>query len=99
MTPNFTRKIEDFTCEHCGFFVAGDGYTNHCPRCLYSKHVDLNPGDRASGCLGLMAPVEFLTKNGEEKLLHKCLTCGHTKLNRLAREDNRQELLKIMNNY
>ena len=44
---SFTRKVEDFTCEHCGREVHGNGYTNHCPHCLHSKHVDVNPGDRA----------------------------------------------------
>lgn len=99
MTTKFIRKIEDFTCGHCGHLVEGDGYTNHCPQCLCSKHVDIHPGDRASECQGLMEPVEFLIKNGEEKILHKCLVCGHTKLNRLAAGDNRDEVLKIMSNF
>src|SRR3989338_8156335 len=42
----FQRTKEDFTCERCGFFVRGSGYTNHCPQCLWSKHVDVNPGNR-----------------------------------------------------
>lgn len=37
---NFTRVIEDFICENCGTEVKGNGYTNHCPKCLWSKHVD-----------------------------------------------------------
>ena len=24
-----------------------NGYTNHCSQCLWSKHVDINPGDRS----------------------------------------------------
>ena len=35
---NFQRHVEDFECEHCGAFVEGDGYTNHCPACLWCKH-------------------------------------------------------------
>jgi rubrerythrin len=96
MTTKFTRKIEDFICGHCGAQVTGDGYTNHCPVCLYSKHVDIHPGDRAATCQGLMAPVEYLLKNGEEKLLHRCLVCGYEKLNRLDKADNRDLLLKII---
>ena len=42
----FERNREDFTCNNCELFVQGDGYTDHCPSCLYSKHVDINPGDR-----------------------------------------------------
>lgn len=48
----FQRQIEDFVCEKCGKEVKGDGYTDHCPRCLRSKHVDVNPGDRRSKCNG-----------------------------------------------
>lgn len=54
-----------FVCENCGCKVrplTKGGYRNHCPHCLYSKHVDINPGDRASECGGLMEPVGvFLT--------------------------------------
>ena len=53
MSATFIRKTEDFICEHCGREVRGNGYTNHCPYCLWSKHVDINPGDRAAGCGGL----------------------------------------------
>ena len=56
MSQKFKRKIEDFVCGHCKQKVKGNGYTNHCPKCLWSKHVDLTPGDRASGCKGMMAP-------------------------------------------
>ncbi|MEA1909889.1 MAG: RNHCP domain-containing protein, partial [Patescibacteria group bacterium] len=54
---NFIKTTEDFTCEHCGYNVKGTGYTNHCPKCLYSKHVDDVPGDRKNKCNGLMAPI------------------------------------------
>ena len=58
----FSRRTEDFTCEHCGTKVKGNGYTNHCPQCLYSKHVDINPGDRLSDCGGLMEPIDIEQK-------------------------------------
>src|SRR3989344_2693847 len=56
----FKKVIEDFTCEHCDTFVEGDGYTNHCPKCLWSLHVDNEPGDRANNCNGLMEPFGIL---------------------------------------
>ncbi|MFN2146641.1 MAG: RNHCP domain-containing protein, partial [Anaerolineales bacterium] len=37
--PKFQRRIEYFICEHCGAEVSGVGFTNHCPVCLWSKHV------------------------------------------------------------
>ena len=48
MAGNFTEIDEAFVCENCGKEVKKLGYScrNHCPECLYSKHVDKNPGDR-----------------------------------------------------
>lgn len=53
----FQRCTEDFDCGHCGFRVQGNGFTNHCPQCLWSAHVDINPGDRAATCRALMEPI------------------------------------------
>ena len=72
----FTRRIEDFTCEHCGTAMHGDGYTNHCSNCLHSKHVDIDPGDREAECGGLMAPVDVLFERGQHVLVHRCTRCG-----------------------
>jgi hypothetical protein len=88
----FTRTTEDFTCENCGMKVTGNGYTNHCPACLFSKHVDINPGDRAQTCLGLMEPVGFDQKKG---ILHRCTTCQETKFNKLQDEDNFQQVIVL----
>lgn len=95
MTSRFTRLTEDFTCENCGQTVTGNGYTNHCPNCLWSKHVDINPGDRASNCLGLMEPVGVKTKRGQLDLVHQCKKCGHVKSNKLAPADNYDTFLAI----
>lgn len=75
-TKKFQRKVEDFTCEHCGYFVTGSGYTNHCPKCLYSKHVDNNPGDRANDCKALMKPIAALYSNGSYTIQQQCTICG-----------------------
>lgn len=92
----FIRKTEDFICENCGTAVVGNGYTNHCPVCLYSKHVDRSPGDRAAGCGGLMEPVGAALKRGEVILTHRCLRCGHVKANKAAPEDDFGRILEIM---
>lgn len=84
----FIRTKEDFICEHCGAEVVGNGYTNHCPQCLWSKHVDVDPGDRASACGGLMEPTDVHTKDGEYVLIHTCVRCGHVKPNKVAKGDN-----------
>lgn len=93
--PNFQRNIENFSCENCGRVVEGDGYTNHCPECLTSKHVDVNPGDRASACGGMMKPVGFEIKAGEERIKHRCADCGFERYNRVSAEDNRDQVVKV----
>lgn len=94
----FTRNIEDFICENCGFLVKGNGYTNHCPNCLCSKHVDINPGDRDNPCKGLMIPIDFITKNSKEYILHKCVKCGVEKLNKISESDNMNVIYEILKN-
>lgn len=91
----FNRRIENFTCEHCGREVTGNGYTNHCPNCLWSKHVDINPGDREADCGGLMEPINLEMKNGEYVITQRCRKCGHIRKNKAAPEDNFEELLKL----
>ena len=55
----FNERDEGFICEHCNTQVQPLGYTSrdHCPFCLYSKHVDINPGDRLNTCTGLLKPT------------------------------------------
>ena len=91
----FSKVKENFTCEHCGFNVVGSGYTNHCPRCLWSKHVDVNPGDRASQCNGMMEPISLEQKAGEYRILHRCIQCGFEKPNVVAENDNKASLVNL----
>lgn len=82
MDPHFKRTIENFVCGHCGASVEGNGYTNHCPKCLWSKHVDVHPGDRAATCLGMMRPVSVEGSTGAGyRIRHRCEVCGHEKIN------------------
>jgi hypothetical protein len=95
----FTRTIEDFVCTNCGHKVKGDGYTNHCPLCLWSRHVDKNPGDREEKCGGMMEPVSG-SKEGEEFFIdHKCVRCGFERRNRLERGDNFDAFIKASSSY
>ena len=96
MSSSFKRVIEDFTCEHCGASVEGDGYTNHCPKCLWSLHVDITPGDRANGCSGLMEPVGVEYKSGGSIIMHKCTKCGMMKKNKSVENDDTGALLIVM---
>ncbi len=91
----FNRQIENFTCEHCGAKISGNGYTNHCPHCLYSKHVDINPGDRAADCGGLMEPVDIEQKGGKFVIVHRCQKCGFIRRNKVQENDDFDAVLRI----
>ncbi len=79
-----------FRCDRCGADVVAntDGhYRNHCAQCLWSKHVDLKPGDRASDCAGLMEPIGLVDKSGKGwQIVHRCTVCGQRQPNRVVRE-------------
>ncbi len=92
---------ESFKCGHCKAFigptVSGGRHRNHCPLCLYSRHVDdRQPGDRASSCRSLMAPIgTFNRPKGEQVVLHLCLGCGVERYNRVAADDNLLACLRL----
>jgi hypothetical protein len=94
-SQKFLKNKENFVCEKCGATVAGNGYTNHCPECLWSKHVDIFPGDRSEKCGGMMEPIRVEKKSGEYIIIHKCQKCGVEKPNKAVKEDNFQMLLQI----
>lgn len=91
----FIRNKENFICEKCGFEVTGNGYTNHCPECLWSKHVDIFPGDRAEECGGLMQPIRVEKSGKKYTIIHKCTKCGKEKPNKAVKEDNFQMIVQI----
>ena len=91
MQRNFTKIDEEFICHNCGSNVEKLGYTcrDHCPKCLYSKHVDINPGDRLEECHGNLKPVsvEISPKKGYV-IIYKCEKCGALRKNKAAEDDN-----------
>lgn len=95
MNKRFQRHIENFICRKCGFSVVGDGYTNHCPECLWSQHVDVNPGDRAETCHGLMEPIGYTQKQGGQIITHQCTVCGITRRNKTSKNDNFEVILSL----
>ncbi len=94
----FQRKIENFVCENCAEKVKGNGFTNHCPKCLFSKHVDIDPGDRAEKCAGMMMPEEIILEKGEHIIIHKCLKCGAKRRKVSDKNDDFEEILKVAKN-
>jgi ribosome biogenesis GTPase len=90
----------DFTCRCCGArvsgIVPGSAHRNHCPVCLWSRHVDHQPGDRAAGCEGRMEPVAVMVRSdGEWALVHRCQACGALRMNRIAGDDNAALLVSL----
>lgn len=93
----FTMKDESFVCENCGFNVEKLNYTarDHCPNCLYSKHVDINPGDRENNCQGLLKPIEIEKFKDTYKIVYKCIKCGENHKNIMANDDNMKVIIDL----
>lgn len=74
----------------------GTKHRNHCPRCLWSKHLDEEPGDRRCACQGAMAPIAIeVRQDGEWALVHRCSECGVLRTNRIAGDDQERSLLAL----
>ena len=93
----FVLNDEEFICENCGKKVDKLVYSSrdHCPYCLYSKHVDINPGDRSNTCLGLLEPISLERYKDTYKIVYKCLKCGEIHKNIIAKDDDYDEIIKI----
>ncbi len=94
-------RNEGFVCENCHYRVEpikfGGSYRNHCPFCLYSKHVDTDtPRDRKNNCLGLMIPsAVFTRRTGEYVLVHRCQKCHFERYTRIAGDDDFELVTKL----
>ena len=101
--PAWSRPDQQtFRCRHCKVVVGpipyGGKHRNHCPYCLYSRHVDdRTPGDRAIHCGALMAPAGAFTRaRGEHAVVHRCLGCGVERHNRIAADDDFARVLGLL---
>jgi DNA-directed RNA polymerase subunit RPC12/RpoP len=103
---------QDFKCAHCGHLIlthpllAGVNNRNHCPHCLWSRHMDLwEAGDRLSACKAPMQPIGLTLKRrhkkypgaggGELMLVHLCTACKRVSINRIAADDDAESLLAV----
>lgn len=93
----FYMLNEDFTCENCGKIVKAAKKTvrDHCPYCLYSKHVDINPGDRANNCKGLLKPIGIEKFKNTYKIIYKCEKCNEYHKNIIACDDNSDLIIQL----
>ncbi|MBN2797469.1 MAG: RNHCP domain-containing protein [Clostridia bacterium] len=97
-----SRRKENtgFICENCHKVVqplSNGSFRNHCPFCLFSKHLDIVPGDRESECHGLMKPIakKIHTKKGIQ-IMHQCISCGHIMVNRMAEDEQGDDMTFIL---
>lgn len=104
-------ELEDsFRCIHCRATVStapwlsGVQNRNHCPYCLWSRHLDeFQPGDRLACCRGPMEPAGLTIKRavkkyggaGELMLIHACRDCSRVSINRIAADDVPEALLDV----
>ncbi|SRR5260221_78398 len=97
--------MNKFICIHCGKEVTTTGnigthQRNHCPFCLYSKHVDEIVGDRKATCMGEMKPIGLTFKyakgaSGEIMLIHLCKNCGKISINRITADDDIKKIQEV----
>ena len=105
----------DFRCVHCRHHVSADALLagvynrNHCPYCLWSRHMDWRkPGDRMAACKAQMQPIGLTVKrarkkyasekSGELMLIHLCMDCGKLSINRLAADDDSDKVMNLFTN-
>ena len=94
---NFTMRDEEFICDNCQRKVYPLKYTarDHCPYCLYSKHLDILPGDRKNNCHGLLKPIGIEKFKDTYKIIYKCEKCGETHKNIIAKDDDMDLIIKL----
>ena len=96
----FNMIDEEFICENCGHKIKKLGYTarDHCNFCLYSKHVDILPGDRKNTCLGLLKPIRIEKYKDSFKIIYKCDKCHMIHKNIMASDDNMDLIIELSKN-
>jgi RNHCP domain len=96
-----STEQRSFGCGHCRADVSlhapGTAFRNHCPHCLWSRHMDdAQSGDRAADCGALMEPIAITVRgDGEWILVHRCAGCDQLRLNRTAGDDDPLMLLRL----
>lgn len=96
----FTMRDEEFKCIVCDSIVKPLEYTarDHCPNCLCSIHIDINPGDRLETCHGILRPINIEKYRDTYKIIYKCDKCKSIRKNIMARDDNMDLIIEIMSN-
>ncbi len=93
----FNMIDEEFECINCGELVSKLEYSarDHCPYCLYSIHIDINPGDRANDCKGLLKPIDIEKFKDTYKIIYKCEKCNELHKNIIANDDDMDKIIEL----
>ncbi len=93
----FNMIDEEFICENCHKKVNKLNYTarDHCPYCLYSKHLDIMPGDRQNKCHGLLEPIGIEKYKNTYKIIYKCQKCNIIHKNIMAEDDDYNLIIQL----
>ena len=100
LLKKFNMIDEEFICDNCGRLVNKLNYTarDHCPYCLYSKHVDINPGDRMNNCHGLLIPINIEKYRNSYKIIYKCEKCNEIHKNIISTDDDFDKIIELSKN-
>lgn len=93
----FTKNDNSFVCENCKKEVTALNYTSrdHCNYCLYSKHIDINPGDRLNTCMGLLKPIGIEKYKDTYKIIYRCEKCKKEHKNIMAKDDDMNLIISL----
>ena len=96
----FNMIDEEFICENCNNKVKRLEYSarDHCNHCLYSKHVDILPGDRQNNCQGLLKPIGIEKYRDTYKIVYQCQKCKEFHRNIMANDDNMELIIELSKN-
>ena len=96
-SSKFTEIDEEFICENCGRKIPKLNYTarDHCNYCLYSKHIDIMPGDRKNNCTGLLKPIDIEKYRDTYKIIYECQKCHQKHKNIMASDDNLDLIIEL----
>lgn len=96
----FNMIDDEFICENCHKLVNKLNYSarDHCNHCLFSKHVDIFPGDRSNDCCGLLKPIGIEKHKNTFKIIYKCEKCKTIHKNIMANDDNMNVIIELSKN-
>ena len=96
----FNMIDDNFICNNCGKNITKLNYTarDHCNYCLYSKHVDILPGDRKNTCQGMLKPIGIEKFKDTFKIIYQCEKCHTIHKNIMANDDNMDLIIELSKN-